>query len=155
MLDLHQLDVYQEVAPGHIAAPLQSGDDLVWVRRAIHSAPADPEPVQIHHSWLTGLGDDAATALAAHDPALPWPGSSAASHRPHHHTVQQHTQARAASPFEASTFGIRDGAAVLVSHLTTYDGAHRPIEHSRFAWPADAVQISTQYSYPASLPQQS
>ena len=154
MLDLHQLDVYQEVAPGHIAAPLGSGDGLVWVRRAIHSAPADPEPVQIHHSWLTGLGDDAATALAAHDPALPWPGAVQQVTGRTITTVQQHTQARAANAFEAGTFGIRDGAAVLVSHLTTYDHAHQPIEHSRYAWPADAVQISTQYSYPASLPQQ-
>jgi DNA-binding GntR family transcriptional regulator len=154
MLDLHQLDVYQEVAPGHIAAPLQSGNDLVWVRRAIHSPPADPEPVQIHHSWLTGLGDDAATALGTHDPAMPWPGAVQQVTGRTISTVQQHTQARAASPFEAGTFGIRDGAAVLVSHLTTYDGAHRPIEHSRFAWPADAVQIGTEYSYPASVPQQ-
>ena len=75
MLDLHQLDVYQEIAPGHIAAPLGSGEDLVWVRRAVHSAADDPEPVQIHHSWLTGLGDDAETALCAHDPAMSWPGA--------------------------------------------------------------------------------
>ena len=152
MLDLHQLDVYQEVPPGHIAAPLGSGDNLVWVRRAIHSAPADPEPVQIHHSWLTGLGDDAAPALATHNPAMPWPGAVQQVTGRTISTVQQHTQARGASPFEAGTFGIRDGAPVLVSHLTTYDGAHRPIEHSRFAWPADAVQIGTQYSYPANLP---
>lgn len=65
------------------------------------------------------------------------------------HTVHQHTQAPSASPFEASTFGIRDGTAVLVSHLTSYDDAHWPIEHSRFAWAADAVQISIEYSYPA------
>jgi len=154
MLDLHQLDVYQEVAPGHIAAPLQSGEDLVWVRRAIHSAPADPEPVQIHHSWLTGLDDNAATALSTHDPAVPWPGAVQHVTGRTITTVQQHTQARHASPFEATTFGIRDGANVLVSHLTTYDHAHQPIEHSRFAWPADAVQISTEYNYPASLPQQ-
>jgi DNA-binding GntR family transcriptional regulator len=152
MLDLHQLDVYQEVAPGHIAAPLQSGNDLVWVRRAIHCPRADQERVQIHHSWLTGLGDGAATALAAQDPAMPWPAAVQQVTGRTISTVQQHTQARAASPFEAATFGIRDGAPVLVSHLTTYDGAHQPIEHSRFAWPADAVQIGTQYSYPASLP---
>ncbi len=154
MLDLHQLDVYQEIAPGHIAMPLGSGEDLVWVRRAVHRAADDPEPVQIHHSWLTGLTDDAATALAAHVPGMPWPGTVQQVTGRTITTVQQHTQAHGASPFEASTFGIRDGAAVLVSHLTTYDGAHQPIEHSRFAWPADAVRISAEYSYPASLPPQ-
>lgn len=149
MLDLHQLDVYQEVAPGHIAAPLGSGEDLVWVRRAVHSAADDPEPVQIHHSWLTGLGDDAEAALCAHDPALSWPGAVQQVTGRTIHTVAQHTQARGASPFEATTFGIRDSAAVLVSHLTTYDHAHQPIEHSRYAWPADAIQIATEYRYPA------
>jgi len=74
---------------------------------------------------------------------MSWPGAVQQVTGRTIHTVQQHTQARGASPFEASTFGIRDSAAVLVSHLTTYDGAHQPIEHSRFAWPVDAVQIST------------
>ena len=47
--------------------------------------------------------------------------------------------------------GHRVGASTI-RHLTSYDDAHQPIEHSRFAWPADAVQISTEYSYPATLP---
>ena len=53
------------------------------------------------------------------------------------------------NPFEAATFALPDATTVLVSHLTTYDAGHRPVEHSRFAWPADAARISAEYSYPA------
>ena len=63
-------------------------------------------------------------------------------------TVLQNTRARGANPFEAATFGIAGGTTVFVSHLTTYDAGHRPIDHSRFAWPTDAVRISAEYSYP-------
>ena len=59
------------------------------------------------------------------------------------------TRARRANPFEADVFGLPDGTKVFVAHLTTYDAQHRPIEHSRYTWPTDAVRITDDYAYPA------
>jgi GntR family transcriptional regulator len=154
MLDLHQLDVYQEAAPDNIALPLECGTEPVWVRRAVYtpaatgSAPAaDRQAIQIHVSWLPGLGEDAGMALRDVAPDAWWPhavqqitGRSTAMAR-------QNTRARGANPFEAGAFGIPDGTTVLVSHLTTYDGGHQPIEHSRYAWPTDAVRMSEDYAH--------
>jgi GntR family transcriptional regulator len=152
-LELHQVDVYQEVAPDNIALPLECGADPVWVRRAVHIAapdgapPADRQAIQIHVSWLPGLGNDAGTTLRDVAAGTWWPqavqdvtGRSIA-------TVRQNTRARGANPFEAGAFGIRDGTTVFVSHLTTYDGGHQPVEHSRYAWPTDAVRMSEDYPY--------
>jgi DNA-binding GntR family transcriptional regulator len=147
MLELSQLDVYLEPAPDNIALPLESGTSPVWVRRTIHIAVADGQPIQIHVSWLPGLGGDAGTVLRAPGAGVPWPqvvqqvtGRTIA-------TVRQNTRARGANPFEAATFGIPDATAIFVSHLTTYDARGRPIEHSRFAWPTDAVRMSDEYSW--------
>jgi DNA-binding GntR family transcriptional regulator len=60
----------------------------------------------------------------------------------------QNTRARGANPFEAALFGIPGGTTVLVSHLTTYTAGHQPLEHSRYAWPTDAVRLSDDYPYP-------
>ena len=148
ILELQQLDVYQETAPDNIALPLESGNDPVWVRRAIYTAAPDRQAVQIHVSWLAGLAGDGGAALRSLDPGMRWPeavqqvtGRTIAS-------VRQNTRARGANPFEAAAFGIADATTVLVSHLTTYDAAHHPIEHSRFAWPTDAARLSDHYSYP-------
>lgn len=149
VLHLDQLDVYQEPAPDNIALPLECGTALVWVRRAIHAASADQQPVQIQVSWLPGLSDDAGPALRQVDASLPWPEAVQQVTGRAIATVLQNTRARGANPFEAATFGIPDATTVLVSHLTTYDAGHRPVEHSRFAWPTDAVRISGEYSYPA------
>jgi DNA-binding GntR family transcriptional regulator len=148
MLELHQLDVYQETAPDNIALPLESGADPVWVRRAVHAAAADRQPVQIHVSWLTGLGQDAGEALRGLGPAIPWPEAVQQVTGRAIATVLQNTRARGANPFEAGMFGIPGGTAVFVSHLTTYDAGRRPIDHSRFAWPTDAARMSDEYSYP-------
>lgn len=59
----------------------------------------------------------------------------------------QHTRARHANPFEAATFGLPNGFVVFVAHATTYDRDHKPVEHSRFTWPIDAVRTSDHYSY--------
>ena len=147
MLELHQLDVYQEPAPDNIALPLESGADPVWVRRAVWVAAADRQPIQIHVSWLGGLGDDAEGALRGLGPGIPWPEAVQQVTGRTIATVLQNTRARGANPFEAATFGIAGGTAVFVSHLTTYDAGHRPIDHSRFAWPTDAVRMSDDYSY--------
>jgi GntR family transcriptional regulator len=146
-LELHQLDVYQEPPPDNIALPLETGTDLVWVRRAVYVATADRQPIHIHVSWITGLHDDAESTLRDIDPDVPWPqavqqvtGRSIA-------TVLQNTRARGANPFEADTFAIPDGTRIFVTHLTTYDAQRRPIEHSRYAWPTDAVRMTDYYSY--------
>jgi GntR family transcriptional regulator len=147
MLELHQLDVYRETAPDNIALPLESGADPVWVRRAVSIAVADRQPVQIHVSWLPGLGEDAGGALRGLGPEISWPEAVQQVTGRAIATVRQNTRARGANPFEAETFGIPGGTTVFVSHLTTYDAARRPIEHSRFAWPTDAVRMSDDYGY--------
>ena len=141
--------MYQEIAPDNIALPLESGADLVWVRRAVYASVVDRQAIQIHVSWLAGLGDDAGAALRTLDPGMPWPEAVQQVTGRTIATVLQNTRARGANPFEAATFAIPDATTVLVSHLTTYDAGHRPVEHSRFAWPTDAVRISAEYSYPA------
>jgi len=149
MLELHRLDVYQETAPDNIALPLECGADPVWVRRAVYVAAADRQPVQVHVSWLADLGEDAGAALRDLDTGIWWPDAIQQVTGRAIATVRQNTRARGANPFEADTFGIPGGTAVFVSHLTTYDAAQRPIEHSRFAWPTDAVRMSDDYTYPA------
>ena len=64
-------------------------------------------------------------------------------------SVLQNVRARGANPFEAEAFGIPDGTKVFVAHLTLYDADRRPIEHSRYAWPTDAIRLSDYYSYAA------
>jgi GntR family transcriptional regulator len=149
LMEMQDLEVYQEIAPDNIALPLESGADLVWVRRAVYGSVVDRQAVQIHVSWLPGLGDDAGAALRALDPAMAWPQAVQQVTGRTIATVLQNTRARGANPFEAATFAIPDATTVLVSHLTTYDAGHHPVEHSRFAWPTDAVRISAEYSYPA------
>lgn len=149
VLELGQLDVYEEAVPDNIALPLESGADPVWVRRAIYTAAADRQPVQIHVSWLPGLGNDDAAMLRGLDPGIPWPAAVQKVTGRTIASVLQNTRARGANPFEAAAFGIPDATTVLVSHLTTYDARRRPIEHSRFAWPTDAVRLSDSYAYPA------
>src|SRR5215831_10870363 len=63
VLDLAQADVYQETAPDNFALPLECGAGPVWVRRAVHAAAAPGggpaagrHAVQVHVSWLPGLG---------------------------------------------------------------------------------------------------
>jgi GntR family transcriptional regulator len=149
MLELRQLDVYQETAPDNIALPLESGADPVWVRRAVYIAAADRQPIQIHVSWLPGLGEDAGEALRRPGLGARWPELVQQVTGRVIATVLQNTRARGANPFEASTFDIPDATTVFVSHLTTYDARQHPIEHSRYAWPTDAVRMSDDYAYPA------
>jgi GntR family transcriptional regulator len=146
---LQRVDVYQEIAPDNIALPLECGADLVWVRRAVHTATADRQPVQIHVSWLPGLPDDAGTTLRGLEPGIWWPEAVQQVTGQPIATVLQNTRARGANPFEAEVFGIAGGTALFVTHLTTYDAAGRPIEHSRYAWPTDAVRMSEEYPYGA------
>jgi DNA-binding GntR family transcriptional regulator len=151
LVELDQLAVYQETAPDNIALPLESGTDPVWTRRAVYVAAADRQPIQIHVSWLPGLGDDAAAALRGLDPALSWPEAVQQVTARIIVAVRQNTRARGANPFEASVFGIPGGTTILVSHLTTYSAGPagpEPVEHSRFAWPTDAVRLSDDYSWP-------
>jgi GntR family transcriptional regulator len=147
MLELDKLDVYQEVAPDNIALPLESGADVVWVRRAVYVAAVDQQPIQIHVSWLPGLGEKAAERLDDLDPTVSWPEAVQEVTGRRITSVRQNTRARGANPFEAATFGIPDGTTVFVSHLTTYDAGEEPIEHSRYAWPRDAVRMSEEYLY--------
>jgi DNA-binding GntR family transcriptional regulator len=147
-MELHQLDVYQEHPPDNIALPLETGSEmLVWVRRAVFIAADDRQPIQIHVSWIPGLTSQAEDAIRDVSQHIPWPeavqeitGRTIAS-------VLQHTRARRANPFEADAFGIPDATAVFVAHATTYDAKRRPIEHSRYTWPTDAVRISDYYTY--------
>jgi DNA-binding GntR family transcriptional regulator len=151
-LDLRQLDVYQEVAPDNIALPLACGATPVWVRRAVWAAPGDRQALQIQVSWLPGLDAGAGPAISALDPALPWPQAvSQLTGRPVTH-VRQATRARGANPFEARAFGFPAATKILVSHLTTYTAAHQPLEHSRFAWPTDAVRLIEEYPCPPARP---
>ena len=147
-LELHQLDIYQEAPPDNIALPLETGADaMVWVRRTVFVAADDRQPAQIHVSWLTDLGADAEAALREAEPGTPWPEAVQQVTGRRIATVLQNTRARGANPFEADVFGIPVGTKVFVTHLTTYDAKRRPIEHSRYTWPTDAVRMSDYYSY--------
>lgn len=149
-LELGKVDVYQEIPPDNIALPLETGSETpVWVRRAVYLAVDDRQPIQIHVSWMTGLAEGAAGQLDSVDPSSPWPTTVQRITGRTTGSIVQHTRARRANPFEADALGIPDATTVLVAHLTTYDAARRPIEHSRYTWPTDAVRISDYYTYPA------
>jgi DNA-binding GntR family transcriptional regulator len=108
----------------------------------------DQQPVQIHVSWLPGLPGQAGAVIRGIDPGASWPEAvQEITGRPVA-AVRQLSRARRANPFEARTFGLPDGTVVFVSHLTTYDTGHRPVEHSRYTWPTDAVRVSDDYPYP-------
>lgn len=148
VLELARLDIYQELPPDNIALPLEADADTpVWVRRAVYRAVEDWQTVQIHVSWISGLGNKAEDAIRRADPAIPWPREvQRITGRPIT-SISQHVRARRANPFEAGAFGIPDGAIVVAAHLTTYDARSRPVEHSRFTWPTDAVRISEDYAW--------
>lgn len=152
VLQLTKLDLYQEVAPDNIALPLESGDAMVWVRRAVYVAADDRQPVQIHVSWLPGLDDGAESLLREVREESPWP--EAVRHVTGRDVVSvlQNMRARGANPFEAETFAIPDGSKVVVAHLTLHDAEGHPIEHSRYAWPTDAVRMSDYYTYAGQAP---
>jgi DNA-binding GntR family transcriptional regulator len=147
-LELCRLDVYQEPPPDNIALPLESSADSVWVRRAVYRAVDDRQPVQIHVSWLLELSDQAEAMIRGADPRGFWPDAVQAITGRSIATVRQLSRTRRANPFEADAFGIPDGTPVFVAHLTTYDQGQRPIEHSRYTWPTDAVRVSECYPYP-------
>jgi len=148
-LRLSRLDVYQEPPPDNIALPLEAGAEPVWVWRAIYRAVGDQQAVQIHVSWIAGLPDTAGETIRSADPGIPWPETVQEITGRKVATVRQHVRARRANGFEADAFGIPDGTTVFVAHLTTYDAQRRPIEHSRYSWPTDAVRVSDYYSYVA------
>src|ERR1017187_2653652 len=149
-LELHQLDIYQEAPPDNIALPLETGADTsVWVRRTVYIAADDRQPIQIHVSWLPGLTDAAENSLRDVDQRTPWPEAVQEITGRTIATVLQHTRARRANPFEADTFGIPDATIVFFADATTYDAQRRPIEHSRYPWPTDAVRISDYHTYAA------
>jgi GntR family transcriptional regulator len=147
-LELSRLDVYQETPPDNIALPLETTAENVWVRRAVYRAVDDRQPIQIHVSWLPDLSDRAESLIRGVDPGGIWPEAVQRITGRRIATVRQLSRARRANPFEADTFGIPDATVVYVSHLTTYDDRQRPIEHSRYAWPTDAVRVSDSYPYP-------
>jgi len=144
---LHRLDVYTEPPPDNIALPLETADPQVRVRRAVYIAADDRQPVQIHVSWLPGLTAAAAGALRQVDQDASWPEAVQNITGRAICAVRQLTRARNANPFEAEALGIPDRTPVLVAHATTYDAHRRPIEHSRYTWPRDAVRISDYYTY--------
>jgi DNA-binding GntR family transcriptional regulator len=149
-LELHKLDVYQEHPPDNIALPLETGSEmLVWVRRAVLIAADDRQPIQIHVSWITGLSGQAEPALLEARQDIPWPEAVQEITGRTITSVVQHTRARRSNPFESDAFGIPDATTVCVAHLTTYDTQRRPIDHSRYTWPTDAVRISDYYTYAA------
>lgn len=98
-------------------------------------------------SWLNGLGSDAAPALRGVEPGTPWPEAVQQVTGRRIASVLQNTRARGSTPFEADAFGIPGGTTVFVTHLTTYDAQRRPMEHSRYTWPTNAVRMSDYYSY--------
>jgi GntR family transcriptional regulator len=144
-LRLARADVYQETAPDNIALPLESGDATVWVRRTVWVAADDRQPAQIHVSWLPGLGDDAGQALRDLSPDVLWPEAVRQATGREPAAVLQNVRARGANPFEAGVFGIPGGTKVFVAHLTLYDEDQHPIEHSRYAWPVEAIRLSDRY----------
>jgi GntR family transcriptional regulator len=147
-LELHRLDVYQEQPPDNIALPLETGaDTTVWVRRAVYIAAADRQPMQIHVSWIPGLPADAEETLRGVGDDMSWPDAVQELTGRAVATVLQHTRARGANPWEADALGIPDKTILLVTHATLYDPQRRPIEHSRYTWPTDAVRISDYYTY--------
>ena len=150
-LELDKLDVYQEPPPDNIALPLETDDRTVWVRRAVYIAADDRQPIQIHVSWITDLTAGAENTLRDIDPRTPWPAAVQQVTGRAIATVLQHTRARGANPFEADAFGIPDATIVFVAHATTYDVQRRPIEHSRYTWPTDAIRISDYYTYAAAF----
>lgn len=150
-LELVRLDVYQERPPDNIALPLETSAEWVWVRRAVYHAADDQQPVQIHVSWLPDLAGAAEESIRAVDQDAFWPEAVQRITGRRIETVRQLSRARRANPFEAEAFGLADGTIVFVTHLTTYDGKRRPIEHSRYTWPTDAVRASDYYSYAIAL----
>lgn len=153
-LELSRLDVYQETPPDNIALPLETAADSVWVRRAVYLAVDDRQPIQIHVSWLPDLPDESETAIRSVDPEAFWPEAVQQITGRRIAAVRQLSRTRRANPFETEAFGLPDAVKVFVAHLTTYDAEQRPIEHSRYTWPIDAVRVSECYPYPGSSARQ-
>jgi hypothetical protein len=79
-LELDKLDVYQETPPDNIALPLETADTTVWVRRAVHIAADDRQPIQLDHRPRFRSRE----RTPRHRPAHRLARGGAAGHRPHH-----------------------------------------------------------------------
>jgi GntR family transcriptional regulator len=144
--ELWQLDVYQESPPDDVASLLEGDDTPVWVRRAIFRSPEDHQPIQIHISWIGGLEGDCEDSIRQLNPDISWPEAVQEITGRGVTSVLQNSRARRADPSEAEVLGIPEATFVFVSHLTTYDLDRHPIEHSRYTWPIDAINISEHYT---------
>jgi DNA-binding GntR family transcriptional regulator len=102
--------------------------------------------VQIHVSWLPRLGDGAGELLRETGPDVAWPEAVRKVTGREPVSVLQNVRARGANPFQAEVFGIPDATKVFVAHLTLYDDGRHPIEHSRYAWPVEAIRLSDYYT---------
>lgn len=146
VLKVLALSVVEDVPPARIGMDLGLGPDTpAMIRTAILADRDGRQPSLMRTSYLP-IDIARGTPVAAEAPLeTDW---LAILERITGRTVQsaaQFSRVRAVLPGEASRLNIPETTPVLVVHATTYDVQRRPIEHTRYLWPAEAVWQTDYY----------
>lgn len=135
------LRVAEEAPPERIGAELgiQAGDSVL-VRHTVLANPADERPLLLRTSYLP---KDLAggSPLALNRPLeQDWISVVEQAAGQSVQTVTEHARVRSSMHADARPLNLNDNAPVMIIHATTYDGYRRPLEHTRYVWPADAIE---------------
>lgn len=139
--------VSEEAPPERIGVELgvKPGDSVI-VRHAVLANSEDEQPVLVRTSFLP-KELAAGTPLALDQPlTADWVTAlqKAAGHDVQ--SVTEHTRVRSATHTEARQLNLNDNAPVVITHAVTYDSQRRPLEHTRYIWPAHAVETLDYYT---------
>lgn len=139
--------VAEEEPPERIATELgvKPGETVV-VRHAVLANAEDEQPVLLRTSYLPT--DLAAGSPLASDPPLTtdWITILQQAAGREVDSVTEHTRVRSATHTEARQLNLNDNAPIVITHAVTYAGPDQPLEHTRYAWPAHAVETLDFYS---------
>ena len=123
---------------------LKPGEAVV-VRHAVLANAEDEQPILLRTSYLPK--ELAAGSPLASDTPLTtdWTAALRKATGRDVDSVTEHTRVRSATHTEARQLNLNDNAPIVITHATTYAGPDQPLEHTRYAWPAHAVETLDYY----------
>lgn len=141
------LGVTEEAPPERVGVDLgiRPGDAVI-VRHAVLANSEDEQPILLRTSFLP-KELAAGTPLALDQPlTTDWVTALQKAAGRDVHSVTEHSRVRSATHREARQLNLNDNSPVIILHAVTYDGQNRPMEHTRYIWPAHAIETLDYYS---------
>lgn len=137
----------EEAPPERIAVELGvKPGDAVIVRHSVLANAEDEQPILLRTSFLPA-GLAAGGPLADQQPlTTDWITAVQKAAGRDVVSVTEHTRVRSATHIEARQLNLNDNAPVIIRHAVTYDAQRRPLEHTRYIWPAHAIETLDYYT---------